>query len=198
MGRKAKDRKRKDNPKKRREWIIQLYPYFKKNGLKDLRMDIIAQLLGKSKSTVYEYFATKEEIVAETIAYKLEALMGFDEILKNYTLDLETRYQQLMEYMIPVLTDISSILMVDIKEQFPQLWNHVESFYDYAGDALSEYYEEGMKKGTFRKVRPALLTLSDRFFFTELADPQFLKENHLKPEEAFREYFELKFRGLLL
>ncbi len=198
MGRKALTRNRKQNPKKRREWIITLYPYFRDQGLRDLKMDKVANLLGKSKSTVYEYFSTKEEIVAEALAYKMEALMGFESIVSNQNLSLEDRYQQLMHYMIPVLTDISSLLMEDIKLLFPKLWRQVDAFYDHASTVLETYYIEGMEKGVFRKTRPALLSLSDKFFFSALVDPTFLKENNLKPEEAFQEYFELKFKGLLI
>lgn len=196
MGRKSVDRVRKINPKKRREWIKQLYPHFRDQGLQDLKMDRIAKLLNKSKSTVYEYFATKEEIVAETISFKLEALLGFEDILENKEHSLEKRYQLLMEYMIPVLTDISNILLADIKQLFPQLWVQIDSFYDHASMVLKRYYQEGMDKGVFRKINPAILSLSDRFFFTELVDPQFLKDNQLKPEDAFKAYFELKFKGL--
>ncbi len=197
MGRKAIKKKRKDNPEKRRKWIVKLYPYFRENGLKDLKMDKMASLLGISKSTVYEYFSTKEEIVAETLAYKLEALMGFEAIIMNKTQSLEDRYQQLMDYMIPVLTDISSLLMDDLKSMFPTLWERVDAFYEHASHVLELYYIEGMKSGTFRNIRPALLSLSDRFFFKELVDPKFLKANNLRPEEAFQEYFELKFKGLV-
>ncbi len=198
MGRKSLNRKRKENPKKRREWVIILYPHFRDFGLKDLRMETIAELLGKSKSTVYEYFSTKEEIVAEALAYKMEELMGFEAIVSDKGIDLTVRYQKLMEYMIPVLTDISSLLMEDLKTIFPDLWEQINMFYDHASQVLETYYLEGMEKGVFRKIRPALLSLSDRFFFQEMVDPTFLKENNLKPEEAFREYFELKFNGLLL
>lgn len=197
MGRKSSNRIRKDNPKKRREWIIELYPYFRDNGLKDLRMDGVAKLLGKSKSTVYEYFTSKEEIVAETISYKLEALLGFEDILLDENLGLEERYLQLMEYMIPILTDISNLLLTDIQSLYPKLWLQVDAFYDHASHVLEQYYNEGIEKGVFRKLHPAILAHSDRFFFQELVDPKFLAEKGISANEAFEGYFDLKFKGLM-
>jgi len=198
MGRKAVDKTRKVNPKRRREWIEELYPYFRDNGLKDLRMDKVAQLLGKSKSTVYEYFKSKEEIVAETISYKMELISGFEEILMNKEEGLKDRYIQLMEYLIPVLTEISSTLLDDIKTLYPSLWETIGSFFDHASSVLEKYYDEGISKGKFRNIHPVILAHGDRFFFNELVDPQFLKSKGITADEAFKSYFELKFRGLLL
>lgn len=198
MGRKSSNKARKDNPKRRREWIIELYPYFRDNGLKDLRMDKVAELLGKSKSTVYEYFNSKEEIVAETIVYKLETLIGYEQILMNKEESLKNRYLLLMEFMIPVLTDISSLLMNDIKEYYPTLWENVNAFYNRAAEALESYYAEGIEKKAFRNIHPAILAHADRFFFQELVDPKFLQEKGISANDAFKEYFELKFKGLML
>lgn len=198
MGRKSSNKARKDNPKRRREWIIELYPYFRDNGLKDLRMDKVAELLGKSKSTVYEYFNSKEEIVAETIVYKLEALLGYEKILMNKEESLKNRYLQLMEYIIPILTDISSLLMNDIKEQYPALWDNVDTFYAHAAAALETYYKEGIEKKVFRNFHPAILAHADRFFFQELVDPKFLQEKGISANDAFKEYFELRFMGLMV
>lgn len=198
MGRKAVNKSRKVNPLKRREWIKELYPYFNENGLKELRMDKVAELLGKSKSTVYEYFKSKEEIVAETISYKMEALQGYESILMNTQESFGNRYTQLMEYMIPVLTDISSLLLDDIKTYYPNLWLNVEAFFDHATLVLEKYYTEGIAKKKFRNIHPVILAHSDRFFFNELIDPQFLKKNGINADEAFRSYFDLKFKGLLM
>ncbi|MGK0391448.1 MAG: AcrR family transcriptional regulator [Maribacter sp.] len=197
MGRKSSNRVRKDNPAKRREWIIELYPHFRDNGLKDLKMDRVAILLGKSKSTVYEYFISKEEIVAETISYKLEALLGFEEILMDKDLGLRERYLQLMAYMIPILTDISNLLLFDVQSLYPSLWLQVDAFYDHASYVLEQYYREGIEKGVFRNIHPAILAHSDRFFFKELVDPKFLAEKGISANEAFEGYFDLKFRGLM-
>lgn len=197
MGRKTSNKARKDNPAKRRDWIIQIYPHFRDHGLRQLRMDKIAGLLGKSKSTVYEYFGSKEEIVAECLAYKMEALMGFEAILRDGAVGFEERYRRLLDYMVPVLSDISSLLMDDLKTLYPQLWEQVEVFYQHAGGVLEEYYQQGMEAGAFRAAHPRILALNDRFFFDTLLDPQFLNDTHVTAEEVFRTHFELKFKGLL-
>ncbi len=176
---------------------MELYPHFRDHGLKDLRMDKVAKMLGKSKSTVYEYFKSKEEIVTETVGYKMEALLKHEEILMNQDEDMKTRYEQLMEYMIPVLTDISSLLLNDIKEFYPQVWEKVTAFFDYSSSVLEKYYKEGIEKGVFRNIHPTILAHSDRFFFNELVDPSFLAKHNITAQEAFQHYFELKFRGLM-
>ncbi len=197
MGRKSLDKKRKENHQKKREWIVQLYPHLRDGGLKDLKMDEVAKLLGKSKSTVYEYFKSKEEIVAGVVAYKLEALGGFQAILENEAWTYERRFEELVGYIAPILSDISTTLLVDIKNLFPGIWATVESFFSMVSGELMTYYQNGMKEGVFRKVHPAILVESDRFFFFQLVEPEFLKKSELTPQEAFTHYFKMKFHGLL-
>ncbi|MGB1217036.1 MAG: TetR/AcrR family transcriptional regulator, partial [Saprospiraceae bacterium] len=157
MGRKASTKNRKDNPIKKQKWIKELYPYLRDKGVRELRMDAIAKYLGKSKSTVYEYFASKEEIIIGVIALKLEALLGFEAILMNPNDSLSHRYQNMMAHIIPIISDISQLLLADIKEYYPELWQKIDDFYTYAGEILLKFYQEGMEDGTFLQVNPLIL-----------------------------------------
>ncbi len=197
MGRKSLGKPRKIDEKKRRSWIIKLYPYLRDNGLKGLKMNKVAGVLELSKSTVYEYFKSKEEIIEETLNYQMEKLMKFSLILDNKEKSLKDRYVELMGYMSPVLSDISELIMEDLKYHYPKLWLRVETFFDFAQKELMKYYEEGIKKNEFKRMNPIILARQDYLFFTQLLEPTFLKENDLKPMQVFEEYFSLKFYGLL-
>ncbi len=196
MGRKASKRIRKDDPAKKRKWIKELYPHLRDNGVKDLRMDTVAKYLGKSKSTVYEYFSSKEEIISGTIALKLDALLGFESILMNQEENLSDRYQNMMAHIIPIISDISQVLLADIKKYYPELWQIIDAFYNHAGEVLLKFYEEGIGDGTFLQINPIILVQQDKFFFNEVIDPHFLAENNITPEAAFKDFFELKLKGL--
>ncbi len=197
MGRKSKEKPRKDNPVKRRAWVKELYPYFRDNGVKGITMDKVAELLGKSKSTVYVYFRTKDEIMAEVVGFKLEALIGFEEIIRDTTLPHKERYIKMMEYIIPIISDISDILLHDLKILFPKIWKAVDAFYDHASSVLEDFYRDGINKKIFHHFDPVILTKQDRFFFDEILDPGFLKNSGISPRKAFEDYFLLKFSGLM-
>ena len=63
MGRKSVSRKRKAITPKVKQWLSELLIRIQFEDLKQLTMDDIARLAGTSKSTIYEYFNSKEEII---------------------------------------------------------------------------------------------------------------------------------------
>ncbi len=178
-------------------WAEQLYPKLNKRGLQGLTMDTIASLMGKSKSTVYEYFKSKEDLVEATIQYKLMQLGGFESILNDTDVAFEHKYLRVMEHVGSVLSDISTLLLHDLKDIFPDLWVRIEEFIDFATGVLESHYKEGIRLGVYNDLDPAILVLSDRLFFQAISDPNFLNRQNLTIQEAFDQYLKLKFYGMV-
>lgn len=197
MGRKATDKNRKALSDKQTKWVEELYPKLNEKGLKGLTMDSIAKMMGKSKSTVYEYFKSKEDLVEAAIQYKLGQLAGFESILNDGTIGFEKRYLVVMEHVGKVLSDISTKLLTDIKDFFPALWSRIEEFIDFATGVLQVHYEEGIRKGIYNEIDPSILVLSDRLFFQAISDPKFLRRQGITIEQAFEQYLKLKFYGMI-
>jgi len=197
MGRKSLRRKRKDNPEKKVEWAKQLIPHFQKKGLRDLTMDNVAQLLQVSKATVYEYFKSREEIVELCVAVKLDEVKHFSDILMDKRTPFLDRYFLSLEDLTKNIADISSTFLSDLKHLFPETWATVNAFIEYALQVLQQYYEEGIASGVLRKASASLMVMSDRFFLQSLSDPGFLDSHRLTLDEAFRQYFETKFFGIV-
>ena len=122
MGRKALDKERKINPKRKEEWAFQLLPFFQEQGLKGITMDKVAKALGKSKATIYKYFESREEIIAMTIAQKLSEIQHFEEKLSDQSLPYLDRYKEAVQYLSEHIGDISNLFLSDLKHELPQLW----------------------------------------------------------------------------
>ena len=197
MGRKSTNKKRKTNPEKQREWIEILIPYFQKHGLKDITMDEVASVLNKSKATIYKYFKSREEIIEYGLAYKLEHIQQFEEILKNEDVPYLERYFDSIAHLTINISDISNRFLSDLKHQYPSLWKRVVAFIDYAMEILKGYYQKGIDEGYFIDVDPSLMVMSDRFFFESLSDPDFLISHNLTINQAFQQYFKMKFFGIV-
>ncbi|MEL6253373.1 MAG: TetR family transcriptional regulator, partial [Bacteroidota bacterium] len=95
MGRKSTDKKRKKLSPKMLIWLKELLPLVQEMNLKEMSMDELAKVGKKSKSTLYEYFVSKEEIIAAAVRLLLVNLGGYqlsrekdaDHIVKDlYTL----------------------------------------------------------------------------------------------------------------
>ncbi|MBL4706172.1 MAG: TetR/AcrR family transcriptional regulator [Flavobacteriales bacterium] len=197
MGRKAVDKERKSISEKQLKWVEQLYPKLNEVGLKGLTMNSIAQMMGKSKSTVYEYFKSKEELVEATIQFKLSQLAGFEALLNSSDIEFSKKYLHVMEHVGAVFSDISTGLLNDIKEYFPALWIRIEEFIDFATGVLENHYREGIENGLYNDIEPSILVLSDRLFFQAISDPTFLQRQGLTIQDAFDQYLKLKFHGML-
>ena len=197
MGRKSLRKKRKDNPVKKEEWAKTLIPHFQKRGLRDFTMDNVAELLNVSKATVYKYFKSREEIVELCVAVKLSEVQHFSAILTDKQTPYFDRYFLSLEDLTKNVSDISNTFLSDLKQLFPATWETVNNFIEYALQILREYYEEGIQSGVLEKASSVLMVMSDRFFLQSLSGSEFLDSTGLSLEEAFRQYFKMKFFGIV-
>ncbi|GAB4335247.1 MAG: TetR/AcrR family transcriptional regulator [Flammeovirgaceae bacterium] len=197
MGRKALEKERKQDSDKQLSWVKVLYPYLQENGLQGITMNEIAKILNKSKTTVYEYFQSKEEMLNLLIEYKLSSIRDYVPVLKNSSMSFAERYRWVMKHLTLHISDVSTLFLSDLKKQHPALWIKVHQFLDDATRLLEEFYKEGIKRGEFNDIHPSILSMSDRFFFRALSDPDFLKNENLTLQQAFDQYLALKFFGLM-
>ena len=174
-----------------------LIPVFQHHGLKSLTMDDIAAKLSVSKATLYNYFATKEEIVSSILQYILGNISTFETIITDKEIDFVDRYFRSVQILSDNITNISNLLLADIKSEFPHLWDQVELFKEYARGILENFYKEGQEVGVFSTTNTNILVLSDQLFFDGLSDPEVLESYNMTIKEAFHEYFKMKCLGML-
>jgi AcrR family transcriptional regulator len=197
MGRKAKPRIRKNNDNKTIEWIEQLYPYFQINGLKGITMDEIATQLGRSKTTLYDYFQTKDELLSDLVDYKLLKIRRFQRILEDDSKDFVARYNQSLEFLSHEIADVSNLFLTDLRDSFPELWERVQLFLDENALITQTFYIKGIEEDAFNPIHPAILVMTDQLFFRALANPDFLNRAQLTIQEAYQQYMQLRFFGIL-
>ena len=77
------------------------------------------------------------------------------------------------------------------------MWEEVQVFQGQSSEVLYKYYAEGQKKGYFRNLNIDLLVINDKWFFETMLHTNFLMEKNLDSETAFKEFFKMKFKGLL-
>ncbi len=197
MGRKPIKKKRNQNLKRKVKYIELLIPVFQVHGLKSLTMDDIASKLNVSKATLYNYFATKEEIVSSILQHVLGNISTFETIITDKEIDFVDRYFNSVKILSDNITNISNVFLADIKTEFPHLWKQVEQFKDYARGILENFYTEGQEVGAFNTFNTNILVLSDQLFFDGLSDPEILESHGLTIKDAFHEYFKMKCLGML-
>lgn len=196
MGRKPVTKERIDNPQQKEEWARVLLPVYIKNGLKKLSMDEVAKQLNVSKATLYKHFSSREEIVEVALVVKLNDIGSFKEMLFDENQPYIDRYFNSIHLFFAEISGISTEFLLDLKNLYPEIWKRVEFFREYAATLLKAFYSKGIKGGVFNDIDPAILVLNDKMFFDAISDPEFLMQNGLSLQKAFRDYFTLRTQGL--
>ncbi len=173
-----------------------LLPTYIKSGLKKLSMDDVAKHLNISKSTLYKRFRSREEIIEMALIVKLNDIGSFKEMLFDESQPYIDRYFNSIHLFFAEISGISTEFLLDLKKLYPDIWKRVEFFREYAATMLKAFYQKGIEGGVFNNIDPAILVLNDKMFFDAISEPEFLMQNGLSLQKAFRDYFTLRTQGL--
>lgn len=174
-----------------------LFPKLQDKELDHLTMDEIAQLMGKSKSTIYSYFITKEEIyqtAIQMILQDLEEIIYF-ELPKGTT--MEALYGEIMLKLSKGINGISIHFLHQVQSHFPESWALITQFNNHFLNMLKEIYERGMSTGEFRYFNTDLLmALDDHFVLTIMTDADRFGQKGVTLNDLVTEYLELRILAL--
>lgn len=180
-----------------RERIIEHAAWqFLDNGIKNITMDELAEQLGMSKRTIYEFFKDKKELVMESMNFLTKkrsaihkevyetAENSFDALLKLYKANQEG------------LIKISRKFADDLKKYFPEANQNREESKKKIHDGLLITFQKAMDEGFILKsLNPSVLSylLTEEIFYI-------LDENQFKDKLKFMEIYETMcltfFRGI--
>jgi AcrR family transcriptional regulator len=197
MGRQSLEKDRIKDPKKRKLWVDILSPYFFERGVREVPIDEVVSILGKSKATIYKHFESHHEVISLVVRKKLGDLVLFQPILRDSDKSYKERYVLAVAYMSKHLADVSNVFLTDLKEVYPDLWETVNDLKRLALSELRIFYLNGMKDGFFEELNPDLMVLSDELFFDALTNPSYLASKGLDLQAAFESYFKMRFYGIL-
>lgn len=196
MGRKSKKKERYHNDKAKEKLILKAMVYFQNNGTKNT-MNEMAKNLTISKTTIYNHFKTKEDLIHETVKYKIDIINDYETVLTDTTLSYVERYRKSMLFFCVQVFDVNSTFLTDIEQNYPRSWELIHNFQYRVFINLTKYYQEGINKKIFKESSAALLTMNDQYFFSFLSSQEFLKEHKITVLTAFKQHFQTKFFGIL-
>jgi len=120
-------------------------------GIKSLTMDDIAQNLGVSKKTIYQYVENKAELVAKVMDITIEGQrLECEEFLKeegNPIDQLLKMYTQNSRMML----EINPSLIFELNKYYPDSWAKLNNFKnEYIFDAVRANLHHGIGMGLYR------------------------------------------------
>lgn len=123
---------------------------FKSKGIRAVKMDDIAALLGISKRTLYEIYSNKEELLLECIKFQegqYDAYMAsFEKDPSNNVIDIIIEFYN---KQIQWLSDVNPLYFSDI-----QKYSQVVSYFERRDIERKQdkmiFYQRGIREGVFR------------------------------------------------
>jgi AcrR family transcriptional regulator len=198
MGRKNVQKGRYKDQLIKDKYVVKLLVYFQKNGICKFSMSELANDFQISKTTLYNHFESKEEMVERALDYKLGVIGEYESVLENITLSYTERYRKSMLFFCVQSFDVSSVLLKEIKSEYPILWIRVQDFQKNVFDNLKSYYRIGIEIGIFSKdANPFLLSLSDQQFFELLSQKNIIDKIELDIISVFNHHYKMRFNGIL-
>ena len=99
-------------------------------------------LAKKSKSTIYVYFDSKEEILLAASKTRLESSTKAIASVLTEDLDILQLYSSLVHIFIETTVGISISYLQSIKKNYPVIWQVIEETTDYFLHLLSKQYKK--------------------------------------------------------
>jgi len=165
-------------------------------GFQETSMREIAAAAGMGKSTIYDYFKTKDEILLSLIEDDVDDLNRQVRIITDQSLPAVERLQQVMHTYLKYLLSKKAIffkLNTEVQRLALQSQQRVQLKRHELQDMLSSLIKDAIQEGSFRPVNPLLAT---RTILALLTPAAFTTRPTDTAEQMMDDAFDIFLRGV--
>ena len=161
-------------------------------------MDELARRLGVSKRTLYENFASKEEIIGAILAESAAEIKAHREAVAiDDGLCISEKFRQMLAVRSSLWTGISETVFMDIKRCMPDQWRTIENTLDELWLVVETLLQEGVRAGHFRPVFFPAVRIMFRGAYYEFANYQFLAQHKVTIAEMIDHIIDILLYGIV-
>ena len=169
---------------------------FLKKGFQETSMREIAEMAGIGKSTLYDYFKTKDEILVWGVEDQLMDLtVEVQEIVKQPTPAIK-RLRQAMKMHLEFLVSSKEFylkLSFEVQRLNLESQKRIQVRRHAYQDLIRQLIDEGIAEGSFRKVDTLLVA---RTLITALTPTVFTSRPSGTPQEMLNTAFDIILKGI--
>lgn len=183
---------------KKQQLIYEMLNSILKTGFAKLKMDDFVKMVPASRSTVYRYFNSRENIIHDVVKEYLKYIDSFKlspqahgekEWIKNV--------EQQVEEALVLNSHLSPIFLKDLKAEFPDQYDLLQAKINEHNSELVKFYQAGQEAGFFNEARPELWILQDRLMIPNMVEPAYLVIHGLTVRDAITTYVSMKSRQII-
>ncbi len=187
-----------EQQRRRKEIFEASVHLFLEKGFNETSMREIAEAAGIGKSTLYDYFKSKDEILISYFEDEIQELTERTQNIKEQDLDIAEKVRKIMQMHVEYLVDQKNFyLKLSVEAQRLSIGSQQQiqtKRYAYQ-DMLCELIEEGTKQGIFRSVNPLFAARSINMLLT-IAVFTSRPSAAGTPEELMEEASNIFFKGI--
>jgi AcrR family transcriptional regulator len=165
-------------------------------GFLETSMREIAKAAGVGKSTLYDYFPSKDEILIAYVVEEVERMTTQVQAIIAQDLSAMEKFKRIwrnqMNYMLA-----NKLVYLEISFEAQRLnqesQQRIQERRHAYQDMLCELVEEGIRRGEFRPVNPLLAI---RVMFSVVTPTVFTSRPTGSPEQMLEEAMDIIFKGL--
>ncbi|MEW6240762.1 MAG: TetR/AcrR family transcriptional regulator [Chloroflexota bacterium] len=185
-----------EQAKRRREIFDASVSIFLKKGFQETTMREIAEVAGMGKSSLYDYFKTKDEILVFVFEEELNDLTSRAQSIALQNVSADKRLRQIMEMHLDFLVENKSLFMklsLEVQRLRLESQKRIQNGRYAYQDLIRGLIEEGIREGAFRKVNPLLTA---RLIVHTMAPVVFASRPTGTPQEMLKETMDILFNGV--
>jgi AcrR family transcriptional regulator len=185
-----------EQAKRRHEIFHQVVGVFLKKGFQETSMREIAEAAGLGKSTLYDYFKTKDDILLYFFEDQINDLTDAAQKIALRNTPANERLRQVMTVHLEFLQANKNMLMklsMEVQRLGLDSQKQIQMNRHAYQDLLRGLIEEGIREGIFRKVDSLLAA---RVLINTMAPVVFTSRPTGSPQEMMEETMDIFLKGL--
>lgn len=185
-----------EQERRRHEIFHQVVPIFVKKGFQETSMQEIANAAGLGKSTLYDYFQTKDEILVYFFEDQWNDVIEEAQKIAVQNCSADVRLRKITEaYLESLQANKSLFLKLSVESQRLKLESQrqIQDRRHAYQDMVRALIEEGIREGVFRRVNSLLAA---RLLVGNVGLLLYGSRLTGTPQEMLRETLDIFFQGI--
>ena len=185
-----------EQAKRRHEIFHPVVNIFLKKGFQETSMREIAETAGLGKSTLYDYFKTKDDILLYFFEDQLNDLTEAAQKIAVQNKPADKRLRQIIQMHLEFLQANKSLFMklsLEAQRLKPDSQKQIQEKRHFYQDLIRSLIDEGIREGTFRKVNSLLAA---QILITSMAPVVFTARPTGTSQKMVKETLDIFFKGI--
>ena len=181
--------------------IIVAKEKFLKHGFYKISMDNLVKELRTSKSSVYNHYSSKDDLVKAVVdQLNIEINSNLEKLVNDDKLSFKGKLIGISEYTKNLLASISNEFLKDLELNTPDIW---EYYQETRIDRINQYYralfEQGINEGLVREDINIKVVIAVYLNLMELPLKQeYLNYLEINNEKIYEDATEVFLNGILV